>query len=117
MNATNTTNQQSNVQQQQQAARVKLPDFFTSAGLAVVAPVKLTGVGLSLAVQFAEELVQVTPALSKGMEKGTQMLSFGIAKVSAKADVYMKKEGWDNTKSFDENYAALLAKEEQEQVK
>lgn len=115
VNATNTTNQQSNVQQQQ--AKVQLPDFFTSAGLAVVAPVKLTGVGLSLAVQFAEELVQVTPALSKGMEKGTQMLSFGIAKVSAKADVYMKKEGWDNTKSFDENYAALLAKEEQEQVK
>ena len=116
MNKSNSNTNPQSVQQQQ-AARVKLPDFFTSTGLAVVAPVKLTGVVLSLAVQGAEELVQVTPALSKGMEKGAQMLSFGIAKVSVKADVYMKKEGWDNTKSFDENYAILLSKEEQEQVK
>lgn len=113
MNKSNSNTNTTNVQQQ---TKVQLPDFFTSAGLAVVAPVKLTGVGLSLAVQFAEELVQVTPALSKGMEKGTQMLSFGIAKVSAKADVYMKKEGWDCNKSFDENYNTLLAKEEQEQA-
>ena len=116
MNKSNSNTNTTNVQQQQ-AARVKLPDFFTSAGLAVVAPVKLTGVVLSLGVQGAEELVQATPAISKGMEKGIQMMSFGLAKVSAKADVYMRKEGWDTSKSFDENYAALLAKEEQEQAK
>ena len=79
-----------------------------------MAPVKLTGVGLALAVQGAEHLVQLTPAVSKGMEKGVQMTSYGLAKVSAKAEVYLKKEGWDCNKSFDENYNALLAKEEQE---
>ena len=112
MNKSNSNTNTTNVQQQ---TKVQLPDFFTSLGLAVVAPVKLTGVGLTLGVQGAEQLIQLTPALSKGLEKGVQMASFGVAKISAKADVYMKKEGWDCNKSFDENYNTLLAKEEQEQ--